>query len=242
MHLLDLSLVDPAANLALDEALLEEAEAAEKSPAPFSVVRLWEFSRSTAILGRGSRADGELDLEFCRRRGVEVLRRCSGGAAVVGGPGCLMYSLVLSMRAQPSLRQLDTTHRWVMSRLAESIGRRLPGVAMQGTCDLTWRGRKFSGNSLRLARDHLLYHGTLLYAASLDLLAGCLKTPPRQPDYRGGRGHRQFVTNVPLDAGALRAAVGEAFGVTGQRTGFPAARTDQLTFSRYATEAWTFRH
>ena len=45
------------------------------------------------VVGRSSRLDEEVHLDACRAAGVPVLRRPSGGAAIVSGPGCLMYAL-----------------------------------------------------------------------------------------------------------------------------------------------------
>lgn len=225
-------------NLAIDEALLEAAEAGESG----EVLRLWQFAQSVVVVGRGSRVAVEVDTEACQFRGIPILRRASGGAAIVAGPGCLMYSVVLSLRDRPQLRRLDLAHQFVMGALAEQIGGRLEDVAVQGTCDLTWRNRKFSGNSLRVARDHLLYHGTLLYAADLELLSNCLKTPPRRPDYREDREHARFVTNVPLSVAELRRAAALAFDAQESTEHYPIGRAERLAAERYGCDAWTYRH
>jgi lipoate-protein ligase A len=49
MKLLDLTLPTPAENLALDEALLDAAEAGEL---PDEVLRLWEFPQAVVVIGR----------------------------------------------------------------------------------------------------------------------------------------------------------------------------------------------
>ena len=59
------------------------------------------------VIGRSSRTADEVDLEYCRAEGIPVLRRCSGGAAVVVGPGCLMYSVVLAGFVLMTWRALD---------------------------------------------------------------------------------------------------------------------------------------
>src|SRR6056297_1386937 len=176
--------MSPEQELALDEALLVrademtdsdtfgsgesaiEGERKEANPLEdLEWLRLWTFDRPVLVLGRSSKVASEVSAEACESAGVPVLRRCSGGASIVGGPGCLMYSVVLSLDRRPAVRKIDEAHRWVMGRLLAAVTRQLPGATWQGTCDLVWEGRKFSGNSLRLARRHLLYHGTILYGA-----------------------------------------------------------------------------
>jgi lipoate-protein ligase A len=236
---LDLSVGRPEAELALDEALLIEAEAAVD---PTETLRLWAFDTPVVVLGRGSKLAVEVDLDHCRSAQIPVLRRCSGGAAIVAGPGCLMYSVVLSLTRRPELRRLDEAHAWVMTRLSAALRQQVPGVTWQGTCDLTLAGRKFSGNSLRIARDHLLYHGTILHAADLDQIDRCLLTPPRQPEYRGGRPHAEFVTNVPLDVSQLAEQLALEFGAVGGDWNYPAELTERLVRERYGDPAWHARH
>jgi lipoate-protein ligase A len=235
---LDLTCETPEENLALDEALLEQAE---QSGRPAEVLRIWEPAQQFVVVGRSSRIDAEVNRDICRQRGIPILRRASGGTAIVTGPGCLMYAVVLSHELRPHLRAIDETHRFVLTRLAEAFGRRLPGIAHQGTSDLTLEDRKFSGNSMRAKREHLLYHGTLLYDFPLELIGQCLPAPPRQPDYRQARHHDQFVGNLPLTASDLRAALIEAFDAHEPLLDWPAASTRQLAAEKYSRPEWIYQ-
>jgi lipoate---protein ligase len=239
MHLLDLTLPTPQENLALDEALLE---AAEESDQLAEVLRFWESDCPVLVLGRSSKAAEEAQLAACQADGISVLRRCSGGAAILAGPGCLMYGVVLSYEHHPELRALDLAHRFVLSRLREALQPLVPGVQIRGTSDLAVDDLKFSGNSLRCKRNHLLYHGTLLYDFDLSLLGKYLGTAPRQPSYRKGRTHRQFVTNLPLQAADMKQAIAATFQATVTESAWPQERTSQLVRERYLLESWNLRH
>ena len=208
MRLVDLTLPIAEENVAFDEALLDEAEAAG---GPCEALRFWEPASPLVVVGRSSRIDEEVRVEACRALGVPIVRRSSGGAAVVAGPGCLMYALVLSLERRPALRMIEQAHRTVLGTLVGALRPLVPGVACRGTSDLVLGDRKFSGNSVRVKRTHLLYHGTLLYDFPLDLIEQCLAMPPRQPDYRHDRPHGLFVTNLPLAAATIRAAVSGAW-------------------------------
>ena len=238
MLLLDHSAPTPEENLALDEALLDEAEQAGE---PRETLRLWESSTPAVIVGRSSHVAVEVNLPACRAAGVNVLRRTSGGAAVVIGPGCLMYAVVLSYARRPELRALDACHRFVMGRLVEALGSVVPGVSFQGTCDLTLAGRKCSGNSLRCRREHLLYHGTLLYNFPLERIEQWLNMPPRVPEYRQGRPHRAFVANVPTNAASLRSALRAAWSATEPHPGVDPRLVVDCVREKYANPAWNER-
>jgi lipoate-protein ligase A len=238
MRLLDLTLPTPEENLALDEALLDENDA---SGGPRETLRLWESDRPLVVIGRSSRIAAEVRRDVCDELRIPVLRRTSGGAAIVAGPGCLMYSLVLSYQRRPSLRAIDAAHRFVLGTIAAALCRLVPGVEPRGTSDLAIGGRKFSGNSVRSKRDRMLYHGTLLYDFPLELIARLLTMPSRQPDYREGRGHESFVTNLPLTSSAIRQTLVAAWQVTEPRSQWPQSATARLVAERYAMREWNVR-
>jgi lipoate-protein ligase A len=237
MQLLDLTLDSPAENLALDEALLLAAESGELKT---EVLRIWEPREFMVVLGSSSRIAEEVREETCRQRRIEVLRRSSGGAAIIGGPGCLMYALVLD-RSRAELHGIDTMHRFVLDRLIAALDPLAPGVVRRGTCDLALAERKFSGNALRVRRDWLLYHGTLLYSFPLRLIEACLGTPARQPVYRAGRRHIGFVRNLPLAASAIRAALVKAFAAEELLGQWPEELTRHLAADKFSNPGWTRR-
>jgi len=238
MKLLDLTLPTPVENIALDEALLDQAEEQEE---PLEVLRLWESPQPMVVIGRSSAYEVEAVVDTCEARKIPILRRCSGGAAIVAGPGCLMYAVVMSYDLRPELRAIDQAHRFVMQTIAAALRPLDSQVSVQGICDLTRAQQKFSGNALRCKRRHLLYHGTLLYDFDLSLITQCLGTPPRQPDYRRQRKHGDFVVNLPLSASQLRPALASAWNAAEPFGDWPQARTQELVAERYSQDAWNRR-
>lgn len=235
MQVIELTLDAPEANLALDEALLLHAErAAEK----VEFLRLWEAPSPFVVLGRSSKAADEVDENECQSLGVPVLRRTSGGGTIVAGPGCLMYAVVLSLEARPGLTTLDAMHREVLSTIGGALAADVPGVARRGTSDLAIGERKFSGNSLRVRRRHILYHGTLLYDFDLSLVERLLEPPPRQPEYRRGRVHGEFIANLPLTSDELRAALRRAWSAERYEGAVPLDLVEQLVREKYARREW----
>lgn len=237
MRRLDLTLPTPQENLALDEALLEEAEGLG---VPCETLRLWQPAAPLVVVGRSSRIHEEVDLETCRRAGVPVLRRVSGGAAIVTGPGCLMYSLVLSLNERPALRAVDEAHRYILERLVTALRGLAKEACCRGTSDLALGDRKFSGNSMRVKRTHLLYHGTLLLDFPLAQVGRWLKMPPRVPEYRDGRDHGAFLTNLSCPADAVGRVLAAVWEATSLRTAWPQALTARLVVEKYGNEEWNW--
>ena len=99
MHFLDLSLPTLEANLALDEALLLEADAGRGS----EVLRFWEWPTPAVVLGSGCKLAEDVDEARCAADHVPIVRRSSGGGTVLLGAGCLCFSLVLAYERSPLL-------------------------------------------------------------------------------------------------------------------------------------------
>src|SRR5260221_7020928 len=117
MKLLDLTLPTPAENLACDEALLDACE----EGATDGVLRFWESGEYFVVVGYSNKVCTEVNLPECERRGVPVLRRCSGGGTVVQGRGCLNYALVLKIPESGPLTSLTETNRFIMERHRQTL-------------------------------------------------------------------------------------------------------------------------
>jgi lipoate-protein ligase A len=237
MRCLDLTLPTPAENLAADEALWEAVEVGDAE-----VLRFWEAPAPFVVLGYANRAAREADLAACRARGVPVLRRVTGGGTVVQGPGCLNYTLALRLDHHAATASITGTNLWILNRHATALGALLGRpVRRRGDTDLAVDGRKFSGNAQRRGRRALLFHGTVLLEFDLALVAALLPLPSREPDYRGGRPHEEFLTNLHLPAAAVKAALRAAWDAREPATEWPATRTAELAAAKYARPEWNFR-
>lgn len=249
VQLLDLTLPTAAENLALDEALLDQAETC--AGAAHSFLRLWESPEPAVVLGRSGKVADEVNQAVCARLGVGIFRRASGGGTVVIGPGCLQYSLVLSVAEFPQLASIAEAHAFVLERVAAGVERALadellpqaPGILIEpvqqaGDSDLLWNGRKFSGNSLRIKRHCVLYHGTLLYDYPLERVSALLREPARQPEYRKRKPHGEFITNLPVSANALRLALAQTWRADSPAADWPREQVARLTAEKYRCDAW----
>jgi lipoate-protein ligase A len=235
MRWLDVTLATAEENLALDEALLLEAEAGRGG----EVLRLWEWPTSAVVLGSGCKLADDVDDDACRADGVPILRRSSGGGTVLLGQGCLCFSLVLSFTRSPELTDIRPSYRVILVRVAEALG--MPEVEQAGISDLAIAGRKFSGNAQQRKRHHLLHHGTILYAFDLARVGRYLRPPPRQPEYRAGREHEAFIRNLEIARQRLVAGLRQAWDAGEELHECPAAEVQRLVAEKYATEAWSRR-
>lgn len=236
MRLLDLTLPAPAENIALDEALLLQADASGGE-----ILRFWEWPQPAVILGSGCRLRDDVDLDACLADDVPIFRRSSGGGTVMLGRGCLVYSLVLAYDRDPALRTISSSYQYVLG----TVGRALTALGLRashaGTSDLSCDDRKFSGNSQQRKRKHFLHHGTLLYCFDIASIARYLRVPARQPDYRHGRGHADFLCNLPAEPEQIKSVIASAWGATLGDCDWPHEPVARLVRERFGSIEWTTR-
>jgi lipoate-protein ligase A len=237
MRSLDLTLPTPAENLALDEALLLEAEAGRGG----EVLRLWEWPEPAVVLGAGCRLAEDVDEAACQAAGVPILRRASGGGTVLLGAGCLCYCLVLAYERSPLLREVRPSYQYILERIRDTLEDVLAEIELAGISDLAAGGRKFSGNAQQRKRHFLLHHGTLLCDFDLDQVGRYLRLPPRQPDYRQRRGHAAFLRNLPATAEELKRRLQTGWEAVKEVVDWPRQVARQLVEEKYTRTEWIRR-
>jgi lipoate-protein ligase A len=151
-----------------DLDLLERAGSAD---AP--VLRLYTWSRPALSLGR-FQPDADVDHDACERRGVEVVRRPTGGRALLHG-GDLTYAVALP---QPGgvQRSVDTIYRFVAAGLIAGLARLTVDAQVarheggggpvcfsgQEGSDLRVGTRKVCGSAQVHRESAVLQHGSIL--------------------------------------------------------------------------------
>jgi lipoate---protein ligase len=199
------SSVDAEEQIAHEWAMFQSAEAGTSG----NLYRCWQAARPVVVVGRSGDIAADVAQEACRADGVRVLRRFSGGGAVVLGPGCLNYAVALPLASLPELVSVAASFRFILGAIVTALG--IPGLSIAGKTDLALAGRKVSGTAQRRGRSALLQHGTLLYDFDPALAVRYLPEPGRQPAYRAARRHAEFIGNLPLSAETIGARLETAW-------------------------------
>ena len=169
-----------AENMALDEALMDRARETGEW-----VLRIYSWSEPTISLGRNQSARGRYDLARVRELGLGVVRRPTGGRAILHDRE-ITYSVTAPVRDAGDLREsYDRINRLLLSAL-RSLGvaatvaspttrSATPGMAPcfdePASGELTLGGRKLAGSAQWRSEDALLQHGSILVADDQSLLA-----------------------------------------------------------------------
>jgi lipoate-protein ligase A len=236
MTLLDLTLSTAAENVALDEALLLAAEVGTGG----EVLRLWSQPYPAVIVGAGGSVEIDVDRAACAADGVPIVRRASGGGTVLIDPGSLCVSVVLRTD-RPGLDSIAGATAFVMGKLRDAVKAAVPGVEIAGTGDLAVTGRKVSGSAQQRKRRHFLHHATLLCGFDAVCIARYLRPPERQPAYRAGRDHTDFMTHIPRDPAQLKEDVIAVWEPVGEYPNPPLDRMRELVAEKYGRDEWNLR-
>lgn len=165
---------DPAASMNLDAGLAERVRRGLAPP----TLRIYRWDQPAISIGRSQRPE-ELPQELMER-GLPIVRRPTGGGAVIHSRDELTYALTAPRSILPiglPIRQLHSfLHRSLRDELIQRIGVSpeelwvVPGGSAgpatvcfsSPVCgDLMYRGRKIAGSALRVWREAFLVQGSI---------------------------------------------------------------------------------
>lgn len=171
---------EAAMNLAMEEYILTSGMYREE-------VLFFYVNDPSIIIGRHQNTSEEINAAFVSENRIQVVRRLSGGGAVYHDRGNLNYSLILpGASASVDFSILLTPIVGCLRELglnAEPSGRN----------DITFEGRKFSGNAYYHNNAGSVIHGTLLFDSDLTVLAKALKPKPEKYLSKGVKSVRSRV-------------------------------------------------
>lgn len=154
----------------------------------------WVPDRVCLVLGQSNRAESSLYSELVLEDGIQVYKRPSGGESVILTP----KTLVLAVRLiSDKLENPQVYFQRINGLVIDSLTRMgIQGLAYRGISDIAIGPRKILGSSIYRKKSMVFYHAVLNIEENIDLIARYLRHPGKEPDYRLGRSHREFVTSI----------------------------------------------
>ena len=243
---------DGVENMAMDEALMEEARASGDA-----VARIYTWSVPTLSFGRNQPARGSYDADAAAARGIGIVRRPTGGRALLHHRE-ITYAVGAPVRALP-LREAYGRINAILVAALRSFGldvhlagaaraRRpdiAPCFAEPAEGEIVLGGRKLVGSAQWRDGTALLQHGSILIDDDQPSIAALMTVSSPAP-VAAPATLRETIGAVPSVAElarALGAAVEQCEGVPCDHTDDDAMlrRRARDLSSRYADPAWTWR-
>ena len=162
---------------------------------------VWFPSEVCVVLGQSNKVEEALLGKPVTRDGIPVYRRPSGGEAVILTPDTLVISTILNETNLSSpLRYFQFYNLRVIGCL-KAMG--IEGLRYRGISDSAIGEKEILGSSIYRNHWKIFYHAVLNISMPIDLIGKYLKHPPREPEYRDGRPHHEFVTSLHAEGYTL---------------------------------------
>lgn len=152
----------PAFWLAAEEYVAERWEGDEE---------LWFTWRVApcVVIGRNQALEKEIAVGYCRREGIGIFRRKSGGGAIYADLGNIMMSYIAAAGA---VGYTFSKYIGLVVLLLQKLG--VPAEA-SGRNDVVVEGKKVSGSAFLHLPGRNIAHGTLLYDTDMEHMTGALR-------------------------------------------------------------------
>ena len=197
------------------------------------------------MVGQNQNTEAEINRPFVEAHHIHVVRRSTGGGAVYHDLGNLNYSFITDAGDKASIS---------MDRFTSPVVEALKGLGLQaeasGRNDILVEGRKVSGTAQRLYGNRILHHGTLLFDANADMVAGALQVDPEKFRSKSTKSVRSRIGNIrsflkqDMDMPAFWAYLKEALAGSGMvfdtLTADELAQVDKLKTEKYDTWEWNY--
>jgi lipoate-protein ligase A len=262
-RLLDTGEAPGSANLALDEALFLLAQKGACVP----TLRFYAWNPPAVSVGYFQAWEREIDEASCRREGIDIVRRITGGRAVLHREE-VTYSVVCGGGGGFFDEGIWPAYRKIGLALAEGL--RLLGVAAQvvvpdrksngsrphhPSCfsssigyEISAAGEKLVGSAQKRQGGALLQHGSILLEDHGEDFLGLLKSRPPANNGALKMGSLSSALGRPPDYGDVVRSLAEGFRTSwevsllpGELTGKERGLAEHLEGTKYRSPRWTGR-
>jgi lipoate-protein ligase A len=238
-RLLDTGLHDAFHNMAIDEAIVV---ARSQNLVP-NTLRFFRWEPSAVSIGYFQGMEEEVDTLACNARGIDYVRRRTGGGAVYHDrDGELTYSLIINEGHRLISKDFQETYEKLCSGLVRGLFFLGVQAEFKPINDIIVEGKKISGNAQTRGMNVVHQHGTILLKIDPSLLFTILKGVKGLPT------SLNQLLNKEVSFGELKEALIKGFEesfrirlVPGTLTKFEEQTAAKLRTEKYATKEWNFK-
>lgn len=188
--LLDFPIERGAEAFAIEDAVSDEVSLSDKI-----VLFTWR-TEPTIMIGRFQNALSEVNLKALEEKGVDLVRRASGGGTIFTDKGCFQFSIIAPRRMPDGSYQKEINFDRFLNPACRVFRQMGIDCEISDRNDLLYRGIKFNGNSQHVSREKILYHGSVLYSTDLGMMAKLLTPQKLKLQSKGIKSVRQRVFNL----------------------------------------------
>jgi len=189
-RLLDIEFKNPCMNLAVEEAVARTIGSDISPP----TVRFWR-NINAVVIGRFQKVDHEVDLDECKRNGISVVRRFTGGGAVYHDNGNLNCAISLPCKHPLIEKAVPTLYRILGTSLIEGLNS-LGLESYMNSNSIYIDGKKISGMAGAINWGASFHHCTFLVSTNIDIMRKVLKPANCNASKKYVQSKREEVTTL----------------------------------------------
>lgn len=193
-------IVDPplsgAVNMAKDHAILHGLSL----KGSFPTLRLFRWDHASVTLGYFQKIKECVNTSFCRKNGISVTRRETGGGTVMHHME-LTYSFTLPAGSGIVPVSVEDSFRAIISPVIGSLRKLSLDAEFRPVNDIVINNRKISGSAQVRRRGVLQQHGTLIMDMDNDLISSALIQDDKKLKSRGFKSAHESVTSIRGETG-----------------------------------------
>ncbi len=155
---------------------------------------IWQPDNTYLILGQSNNIEKSLFIDKVIEDNITVMKRPSGGETVILTPNTLVVSAIYTDIELKNPRYYFTIFNDKIIKALNKVG--ITNVTHKGISDLAIEDKKILGSSIYRKKDKVFYHSVLNVSERIEVIEKYIRHPQREPDYRKGREHSEFVTSL----------------------------------------------
>lgn len=237
-------------NMAIDEAIMLAMKDNRVPP----TLRLYRWNPSAVSIGTFQGLTDEVDVEFCKSRGIDFIRRITGGGAVYHDyNGEVTYSIIIPKGHRLAPPDIIESYKILCSGIVKALEYLGIESEFKPINDVNARGKKISGNAMTRRQGCVLQHGTTLLDLDVSLMFSILKVPQEKISDKMISDVKERVTSIREILGKevqieeLREALKQGFSdalkielIPSRLTAEEQETAKRLAQKKYSSHDWNF--
>lgn len=238
-------------NMAIDESIMIAVGGGKVPP----TLRLYRWKPSAVSIGAFQGMSEEVDLDYCKKQGIDYIRRITGGGAVYHDyEGEITYSIILPKGHRLAPDDILESYHVLCGGVVKGLEQLGIEAEFKPINDVIAGGKKVSGNAQTRRHSCVLQHGTILLDLDVETMFSVLKVPQEKISDKMIADVKERVTSIrellgrEVASHELREALEVGFGkalavrlVHGSMTVDEIQTAQRFVDERYCRDEWNLK-
>jgi len=251
IRFIDLEVHSAFENMAIDEAIMLSMKEGKVGP----TLRFYRWLPTAVSIGTFQGMNDEVDVDFCKSKNIDVIRRITGGGAVYHDyNGEITYSIILPKGHRLVPDDIVESYKILCNGVIKGVGHLGIEASFKPINDVIADRKKISGNAQTRRHSCVLQHGTVLLDLDVSMMFQALKVPLEKISDKMIADVKERVTSIrdilnqDIAIDELRNALRNGFSDALRVKLVPSALTseelklaEKLANEKYSTTQWNFK-